>query len=377
MTRLDALLATLAAFAGRNAGPLVTGAAAVVVALLVVAVWRAARTGRVDRLITALAWIAGFGFSLEGTWVVTTQRAHVLPLVAVGVFFFGEALQAKSMIQGARYYRLHRHPGKHGRAVWLIAVVIGVVVMFAASNVAEALLRLAIPLGIALAWWNDLTAEGTVRQRGRWRWTPTRLAEWAGAIEPDDGERDMTAAARERHVAAMVRAADRLLNGGTLPGDRGRLRRLARGADGAMVAEVADRVDRAQRILYLIRPDTRADIVQGEAPDNEQDIHPDSGPDTEADKAPDTQGLDDRAPDRTDEAEKPDSIDRAPVLNPTAIAILRLRTRQPKITQAQAAKRLGKDPRTVRRYWPETTPPTPSAAEPAQPANGKTPSLTG
>lgn len=258
-TKVSAMTATsvwptLATFITRHADILAAALATVAAVALLYPLYRAIRAGRPDKWIAGVAWVAAFGFSAEGMWVVATQKAHVPALVAAGVFFVGEAMQITSMTQASRRYAVDKHPGKHGRAVWIIAVAMGVIVSFAATNTAERLLRFAIPLGTALLWWNTLTDAGCAKRPTRLRWTPVRLLERLGALEPDV-DRDLAEADRQRRVAAMTVAAHRVHAGGRHRRiHAARLRRLALAADDGMVAEVRERVQRVQRIVALTAP---------------------------------------------------------------------------------------------------------------------------
>lgn len=243
-------------------GNILLGALALTVLVVGVAAYRAHRKNRLYRWLSPLAWIAAFGFSAEGMWMVATQKAHVPPVVAVGVFFVAEAFQLASMTHASRRYALDGHPGKHGRAVWIIAVAAGTVVAFAAHNMPEALLRFLIPLGAALLWWNTLTDAGMTRPQSRWRWTPSRLLEWLGAVEPDV-DRDLADVVRARQVTAMVTARLGWEADGRLRGWHGRrLRNLAKTADDAIVSEVADRVGRVLRIVELTVPTPEVPVVE-------------------------------------------------------------------------------------------------------------------
>lgn len=329
------------------------------VAALTFALYRTWRAGRIDRWVTALAWIAAFGFSAEGMWVVATQEAQVPPLVAVGVFFVAEAFQLSSMLQAARRYAKDGHPGKHGRAVWIIAVAAGTVVAFAAHNPAEALLRFLIPLGAALLWWNTLTDEGLAKPQGRWRWTPSRLLEWAGAIEPDTA-RDLTEVARERRVAVLVAAGVRA-EADAWPRwwHARRLTKLAMAADPGMVADAAARLDQVRRIRTLLstpHPLTVSTSLTGEVSTSEvlsedrtapltEDLTVRTGEDL-------TQPL---TEDRSDVITKP-SADPALKLSPTAVKVIKLRAQRPAITQREAATKLGVSVATVQRYWKAEAP---------------------
>lgn len=229
--------------------------------------------GKVDGWVVVVTWIGVFGFSAEGMWVVTTQKAQVPPLVALAVFFVAEGLQITSMRASRRHYIRTTirgpetedgkpgpiitagDPGKHARSVWLIAIVAGVIVASSAKNVPEGLLRFAIPMGAAMLWWNLLTDEGTSRSKSRWRWTPGRILEAVGALEPADEERNLSEALRERHIRAMVTYGDRVRDRAWPLGyHKWRLRRLGRVADEEMVAEARRRLERTADILALVIP---------------------------------------------------------------------------------------------------------------------------
>lgn len=259
-------LNTVGAHWGDYRYPVILGALAAVVAFLAVSLIVAKVKGHTDRWISALAWAAGFGFSAEGMWVVTTQKAHITPIVAIAVFFVGEAFMLNSMTHArAAYLRTTVRdadgkvtkagdPGKHGRAVWIIASAMALVVAFASKNPAEVMLRASIPLGVAMLWWNTLTAEGTGRAKGRFAWTPTRLLEQMGALVPDE-DPDLAKLARERRINAMVVAADRAHAGGWRAARAARrLRRLARTADVDMMAAVRQRVAQAVEAVDRLVP---------------------------------------------------------------------------------------------------------------------------
>jgi hypothetical protein len=390
--------------------------AVTVVVSAAVAGWRR----RIDRWVATVQWIATFGFSGEGMWVVTTQRAHVPPMVAVGVFAVGEAMLLNSMIQARRRYKLTNDPGKHGRAVWIIAIAMGVIVSFAATNTTERLLRLLIPIGAAYNWWNTLTDEGVTKQDTQWRWTPSRLLEWLGAKEPA-GQRDLTTAARERRIAAMARCGYRVHTqalGCRLPviGSAARFHRMGLTADDEMIAQVAARVRRALRIVTLTRPSCDAATATATAPASvatglasvmaaRRDasggaIPTATGAATLAGSLPANGDATPAAtmavtlagsPPASGGATRPTSPPAIPVaavpatrpasaasaapadLPQNALRIARYRTRHPGASQKQVAAALSKSgdkvsERTVQRYWTDTAPG--QSAEPAAPVNG-------
>ncbi len=224
-------------------------------AFLAVALFVSWRRGRVDRWVSTLAGISVLALSAEGMWVVATKTLGLPPVLAATVFFVAEAVMVNEAMQARRHYAKHKNPGKHGRAVWLIAIVAGGIVAMNSASMVEVPLRMALPLAWCLMWWNDLTADGVQATRSTWRWTPRRLLLAMGAIEP--GERDAETINRDRLTAAMTVTAHRLHSGARLKGwHAGRLRRLARTADDAIVAEVRARVTRVQQITELTNPAT-------------------------------------------------------------------------------------------------------------------------
>jgi hypothetical protein len=267
VTIVQHILDQLAAFWRDHGYQAVLAALAVVALALAVALWRSWRRGRVDRWVASLAGFAVLGLSAEGMWVVARERLHLPVVLAAAVFFVAEAAMVSSAMQANRHYAQHHHPGKHGRAVWVIATVAGVIVAFNSKSWVEAPLRLALPLAAAYLWWNALTADGIeASERSSWRWTPRRLLLWLGAIEP--GERDAVTIDRDRRIAAMTVVAHRVHRGGRLASwHEARLRRLALAADDGMVAEVRARVDRVHRIKELTAPGASTTPVETHIPD--------------------------------------------------------------------------------------------------------------
>jgi hypothetical protein len=226
------------------------------------------RRKRFNRWVSAVSGVAVLGLSAEGMWMVAVQKLHLAPEVAVCVFFVVEALMLNSATHARAYYKATTvrdddgkiikpgRPGKHGRAVWIIAAVGGTVVAFNAHSVTEFLLRLALPLGWALMWWNELTQDGTSEseETSRWRWTPRRLLLWLGAIEP--GDRDMKTINRDRLRATMTELRCELEAAPEKKRDKieRKLRKLARDADDSDIAEVGGRVTRAEQVKNLTAP---------------------------------------------------------------------------------------------------------------------------
>ncbi len=384
----------------------------VVAAVLAAAFLVAWARGRVTGWIVAVSWIAAFGFSAEGMWYVATDKAHVPPIVAAGVFFVFELFQVRSMLAARTRYRATTvraadgtvtragDPGKHGAAVWILALVMGGVVALAAHNLADAALRLSIPLGAALLWWNDLTDEGVVRARSSWRWTPRRLLLAVGAIEP--GERDFETVDWERRVAQMTVIAHKLHHGSArLVGWRAaRLRRLTLAADDAMVAEVRRRVER----VHAVEEATKPRVVDCGGLDDAPGVDPAAPPGTDPGEIPgDAPGRNPGdAPGRNPggnmgntpgvgagispgaEVEAAPGIEPAHTRVPTRVRppspkqvkALKLRAQHPDMSAAEIARKVGADYKTVRGWLAKAAQPTPDLpiAPPAVPvtagANG-------
>ncbi|MBI1758759.1 MAG: hypothetical protein HYR62_05985 [Actinobacteria bacterium] len=250
--------------------PLLLAALVVVAVFLVGSLVVARRRGRVDRWVALVAGYAVLALSAEGMWGVARERLRLPTVLAAAVFFVAEATMVSSAMQAGRHYSATTvrdqetgrvltpgHPGKHGRAVWIIACVAGVIVAGNSKNPVEVPLRLALPLAAAMLWWNALTADGsTPPQASSWRWTPRRFLLWVGALEA--GERDMVAINRDRRVATMTVLAHRVHSAPAGSRARARaaarLRRLALVADEVMVGEVQRRVRLVHEVEALTAP---------------------------------------------------------------------------------------------------------------------------
>ncbi len=77
---------------------------------------------------------------------LATQKLDLAPAFAVFAFVIFESQLAVAMMRAERSQRLHQHPGKHGQAAWMIAVVMGCITAAAGDTFVEVLLRLAVPL---------------------------------------------------------------------------------------------------------------------------------------------------------------------------------------------------------------------------------------
>ncbi|WP_173071046.1 hypothetical protein [Phytohabitans houttuyneae] len=247
----------LLAWAGQHRELLVAAGLAATVLLLVWTVRRAIRSGRPDRWLARLSFLVGFAWSGEAMWEVATQQLHLSYVFAGFAFFLFESQMATAMMRAERHQAIHHHPGKHGRSVWLIAVVAGVIAAMAGDSTVESVLRLAVPLLVAHQWWVGLTGDGTDRPTDAitWTWTPRRILVTLGLARP--GEHDLKTVNRERQVRAIAVVSHRL-HSTSIPWRRSwqqaRLRRLAMHADDDMLDDARARVERVWQAADRTRP---------------------------------------------------------------------------------------------------------------------------
>jgi hypothetical protein len=220
-----------------------------VLALIWVArrVRRITKSDRPDRALSRLAMLIGLGWSSEAVWELTGRIPEFPTELRVLVFFVLEVILVLSMIRAERHIRDHGWPGRSGTTAWVVACSMSVVAGAVSHSLAEALLRMAIPVLLTKQWWDGLFT-GDVKRPDwitSWRWTPRRMLLWLGAIEP--GKNDADTVNRERLIQQMTRLEFQRRHGSKRRRDRrrDRLARMSLSADDAMIAEVQARVERA------------------------------------------------------------------------------------------------------------------------------------
>ncbi|MEV6297873.1 hypothetical protein AB0M02_00535 [Actinoplanes sp. NPDC051861] len=217
------------------------------VLLLAWACRRIARSERPDGPLSRIAMLIGLGWSSEAIWELTGRIPGFPAGPRLLLFAVFEILLVVSMIRADRHVREHGWPGRAGNTAWTIAVSMGLVAAAVSHSLAEALLRLAIPLLLTKQWWDGLVGDQVHRPAWvtSWRWTPRRLLLRIGAIEP--GERDVETVHRERLTQQMVRLEFRRRHGTDRQRERaaGRLARLSLSADDEIIGTVRAQVDRA------------------------------------------------------------------------------------------------------------------------------------
>ncbi|BCJ40523.1 hypothetical protein GCM10010168_81430 [Actinoplanes ianthinogenes] len=244
---------------------LIAGAIGVLL-LIGFAIW-AKRSGKPLRPI-ALSFSMNLALLLnaEGMWVIATEQLHLPKVFAILVFAVFEICFLTATSLAAEQYRNTtvygpdgkiETPGHPGPMLWiaaLIAAVSGIIVASNAVTGTEKLLRLAVPCVIFLMWWAALTAAGQRVRRGRFAYSPRRLAERWGWLIPDD-DPDLARMASERQVRRMVVNHHRV-SSARWPKSwwRNRLLKDARTAGEPVVDEVIGQLARIQRVMDLLIP---------------------------------------------------------------------------------------------------------------------------
>src|SRR6266498_85764 len=255
-------VSTIVGWARDHSELLVVVGLGLTVLLLAWTVRKAVTSGRPDKWLATLSLLVGFGWSMEAMWEVATQKLHLSPVFVGFAFFLFESQMATAMLRAERHRQTYRHPGKHGRAGWLIAVVAGVIAAMAGDSPVEVGLRLAVPLMVAHQWWVGLTGDGTHRPADAitWTWTPRRVLVALGLARP--GEQDLIAVDRERHIRAIATVSHRLHSTSWTwrrAWLQARLRRLAMNADDEMLDAARVRVERVWQAADRTRPIDAAD----------------------------------------------------------------------------------------------------------------------
>ncbi|BBH71143.1 hypothetical protein ACTI_78280 [Actinoplanes sp. OR16] len=206
-----------------------------------------ARSERPDESLSNLVMLIGLGWSSEAVWEIARHRLGFPLGLTLLLFFIFESLLTLAMIRAKRHMREFGWPGRFGNTAWTIAACMALVAMVASHSIAEAVLRMVIPLLVVKQWWDGLVG-GALKKpadASTWRWTPRRALLALGAIEP--GERDVHTVHRERLTQQMTTLYHRINHGSNRLRSRrsARLARLSLTADDAIIAEVRRRGDRA------------------------------------------------------------------------------------------------------------------------------------
>lgn len=206
-----------------------------------------ARSERPDDALSNVVMLIGLGWSSEAVWEIARNRLHFPLGLTLLLFFVFEALLSLAMIRAKRHMREFGWPGRFGATAWTVAAAMSGIAGIASHSLAEAALRMLIPLLVTKQWWDGLVGGAAKRpaDASTWRWTPRRLLLAIGAVEP--GERDVQTVHRERLTQQMTTLYHRINHGSPRLRRRrtARLARLSLTADDVIIGEVRQRGDRA------------------------------------------------------------------------------------------------------------------------------------
>ncbi|MEU4423524.1 MFS transporter [Actinoplanes sp. NPDC024001] len=236
------------------------------IALIGLGVWAKRSRKPLRPIALAVSMNLALLLNAEGMWVIAIDQLKLPKVFAVLVFAVFEICFLTATSLAAEQYRRTTvyaadgkivtpgHPGPMLYIAALIAVLSGVIVASNAVTGTEKLLRLAVPCVIFLMWWAALTAAGQRVRRGRFAYSPRRLAERWGWLIPDD-DPDLERMAAERQVRRMVINYHRV-SGTRWPKSwwRSRLLKDARTAGEPVVQDVIEQLARIQRVMDLLDP---------------------------------------------------------------------------------------------------------------------------
>jgi hypothetical protein len=237
-----------------------------VVLLISFAIWAKRSKKPLRPLALAFSMNLALLLNAEGMWVIAIDQLKLPAIFAVLVFaVFEICFLTATSLAAEQYRRTSTYapdgtivtPGHPGAMLWIAALIAGLSGVIVASNAVtftEKLLRLAVPCMIFLMWWAALTAAGQRVRRGRFAYSPRRLAERWGWLIPDD-DPDLVRMAAERQVRRMVVNYHRVSAGRfPKPWWRSRLLKDARTAGEPVVDEVIEQLSRIQRVMDLLVP---------------------------------------------------------------------------------------------------------------------------
>ncbi|GAA1634321.1 MFS transporter [Actinoplanes couchii] len=237
-----------------------------VVLLIAFAIWAKRSKKPLRPLALAFSMNLALLLNAEGMWVIAIDQLKLPAIFAVLVFAVFEICFLTATSLAAEQYRRTSvyapdgtivTPGHPGPMLWIAALIAGLSGVIVASNAVtftEQLLRLAVPCMIFLMWWAALTAAGQRVRRGRFAYSPRRLAERWGFLIPDD-DPDLVRMGTERQIRRMVSNYHRV-SGGRFPKAwwRSRLLKDARTAGEPVVDDVIEQLARIQRVMDLLVP---------------------------------------------------------------------------------------------------------------------------
>ncbi|HWS32515.1 MAG TPA: MFS transporter [Actinoplanes sp.] len=237
-----------------------------VILLIALGIWAKRSKKPLRPIALAVSMNLALLLNAEGMWVIAIDQLKLPAIFAVLVFAVFEICFLTATSLAAEQYRRTSvyapngtivTAGHPGPMLWIAALIAGLSGIIVASNAVtftEQLLRLAVPCMIFLMWWAALTAAGQKVRRGRFAYSPRRLAERWGFLIPDD-DPDLVRMGADRQVRRMVVNYHRVSAGRfPKPWWRNRLLKDARTAGEPVVEEVVEQLARIQRVMDLLVP---------------------------------------------------------------------------------------------------------------------------
>jgi hypothetical protein len=223
-----------------------------------------------SNVVTAMV----LALTAEGMFVVLITKLSVpLPWwLAIFVCAVAEGLMVNFFRLAKDFQERHGRPGPFGTAFWVVAVAEGAIVALASKNIVEILLRILLPLGVALLHWIKLTAESSQEDKGRFVWTPMNLLIRLGAWKP--GKTTVDEAEAKRFEEKLTYAAYMLASARWFKErKKRRVRKLMLKADVATAAAVIAHLELAygieERIAAVTTTGTKAVRVASSTTDAE------------------------------------------------------------------------------------------------------------
>lgn len=227
-----------------------------VLALMVLAVVyrkvrKATRGSRADEVLANAFTVVGLGWSSEAMWEIATQDIGLDIAYTIFLFAVFEVALIVSMLRAKAHMLQYGWPGRYGRTVWGLAVLMGVVASTVSGSTAEVLVRFTIPLVVAKLWWDGVVggARRPESEESSWNVSLERALVWLRLKKP--GRNSIASIDRDRLARRMTKLEFARRYGP----DKGRekttmkIAKLTLSADEELVRGVLSRVSLASAFL--------------------------------------------------------------------------------------------------------------------------------
>ena len=212
---------------------------------------RAARSlARTANQLSTVMTLSGLGWSGEAMWEIAHKTIGLNGFYSAFIFAVFEIALLVSMIRAKIHMTRYNWPGRPGRTVWGVAVLMGVVACTITTHgLPEYLVRFAVPLVVAKLWWDGVVDGATkpATEDSDWTITPQKVLRWLRlktprVVNPTQQERDQLVKKLTELEFLRRYGIQRF---GFKNRRAWRLMQLSLQADDAQIAEVRRRVTRA------------------------------------------------------------------------------------------------------------------------------------